>query len=104
MSETETSRLDVILKLIERMGFPAVISCALLYGLWIAADRVTTAHITTLQVVQDSIIRQATAIERVTLHMEANTLASHERTALLKAIMDEQKRTTEVINQIRKAP
>lgn len=100
--EKENGRVDLILKLVEKLGFPAVVCGVLLYGAWVFGDRVTDAHLTTLKVVQEAIKDQTTSMKQIAITLDDSNKRAEERTVLLKAIMDEQQKTTQAVKTITK--
>ena len=104
-----SNRWEFLLRCIDHLGFPAVIACVLLAGAWVLGDRVTLAHLTTLKVVQESILKQADVMDRMAQavqNQDANVArqvkAGEERTALLQVILDEQKKTRVAIENLGK--
>lgn len=88
--------------LIYHFGFPAAVTSALLFGAYQFGDRMTTGYVNTLVVVQDSVKRQSTAMEKFAESMTINEQNAKERTQLLHTILTEQQKTTVAIETLKR--
>lgn len=102
-NEQMKNRFDLLLKMIEKLGFPATVCIALLYGFWIFGDRVTSAHLETLKVVQTSVVSQSSSMEKIATAMKETVTTSNLQTNLLQTILTEQTKTRVAVETANKS-
>ena len=93
-------KLSTLLEVLRQVGFSGVIAFALLFGVWVFGDRVTSAHLETLKVMQQSVVQQSGTLERIADRLESSEINANARARILETILEEQKKTTKGIESL----
>jgi hypothetical protein len=114
--EDKGDRWGVVIRLIERLGFPTVAFFCLAYGVVVSAQwaanevikPVTQSHVTTITAVTDSLKIQTEVLSQFAASLndvnrgQGDLLKSgDDRKALLMQLLEEQRRTTMLLQEIK---
>jgi len=93
-------KLSTFVEVLKQVGFSGVIAFALLFGIWVFGDRVKSAHLETLKVMQQAVVQQSGTLERIADRLQSNEEGANARTRILETILEEQKKTTRGIESL----